>query len=116
MPSVHEQLQQPQPPRQEEPAQLNSKFQPPIQDMASRQDLQDLRAQILHDVQQTLGESRQSQSQRQDESRDQDFAPPTLPAGERPTERNSLHETVRDIIDSAQRSREGVATIVIHFH
>ncbi|OTA05495.1 hypothetical protein A9Z42_0061690 [Trichoderma parareesei] len=86
--------------------------------MASRQDLQDLRAQILHDVQQTLGESRQSrsQSQRQDESRDQDFAPPTLPAGEPPTEQNSLHETVRDIIDSAQRSREGVATIVIHFH
>ncbi|KAL7823424.1 hypothetical protein V8C26DRAFT_425509 [Trichoderma gracile] len=116
-PTIEEQLQQPQAPQapcQEEPVQSNGKFQPPTQDMASRQDLQDLRAQILHDVRQVLGESRQSQ--RQGESREKGFAPSTVSAAESPTEQSSLNETVRDIIDSAQRSREGVATIVIHFH
>ncbi|KAH0495361.1 hypothetical protein TgHK011_008919 [Trichoderma gracile] len=116
-PTIEEQLQQPQAPQapcQEEPVQSNGKFQPPSQDMASRQDLQDLRAQILHDVRQVLGESRQPQGR--GESREKGFAASTVSAAESPTEQSSLNETVREIIDSAQRSREGVATIVIHFH
>lgn len=115
-PTIQQQLQQPQPPCQEEPAQSTGDFQPPIQNTASRQDLQELRAQILHDVRQVLVESNQHQRQHRDGCRGKEFAPSAPPAAEPQTERNSLNETVQDIMDAAQRSsREGVATIVIHF-
>ncbi|PTB67884.1 hypothetical protein BBK36DRAFT_1114339 [Trichoderma citrinoviride] len=113
-PSIQPPQQQPQPLCQEELAQSNDQFPSPIRHMASRQDLQELRAQILHDVRQVLVESHQNQ--RQDDSQEERCAPPAPPAAEPPTEQNILNETVRDIIDAAQRSREGVATIVIHFH
>ncbi|KAL6853153.1 hypothetical protein J3F83DRAFT_559764, partial [Trichoderma novae-zelandiae] len=115
-PSVQPPRQQPQPPCQEEPAQSNGDLQPPMQDMASRQDLQDLRAQILHDVRQVLVDRHQDKSEPQEESRERGSAPPAPPAAEPPTEQHSLNETVRGVMDAAQRSREGVATIVIHFH
>ncbi|TFB02230.1 hypothetical protein CCMA1212_005981 [Trichoderma ghanense] len=114
-PTIQQQLQQPQPPCQEEPAQSTGDFQPPIQNTASRQDLQELRAQILHDVRQVLVESNQHQRQRQDDCGGKEFAPSAPPAAEPQIERNSLNEIVQDIVDAAQRSRKGVATIVIHF-